>query len=46
MIDDLRERTRGQVFTAGDEGYDEARKVNNAMHDKRPRGDRPVRERR
>ncbi len=35
-IDDLRERTRGQIFTEGDEGYDEARRVHNAMHDKRP----------
>ncbi|MEV5963735.1 FAD-binding oxidoreductase [Kribbella sp. NPDC051952] len=35
-MEDLRERTRGQIFTAGDEGYDAARRVNNAMHDKRP----------
>ena len=35
-MDDLRERTRGQIFTEGDEGYDEARRVHNAMHDKRP----------
>jgi len=36
-IDNLRERTRGQIFTEGDEGYDEARRVRNGMHDKRPR---------
>jgi FAD/FMN-containing dehydrogenase len=36
-IEDLRERTRGPVYAAGDEGYDEARKVYNAMHDKHPR---------
>jgi FAD/FMN-containing dehydrogenase len=36
-IEDLRERTRGPVYAAGDDGYDEARKVYNAMHDKRPR---------
>lgn len=35
-IEGLRERTRGQVFTVGDEGYDAARRVNNWMHDKRP----------
>jgi FAD/FMN-containing dehydrogenase len=35
-IDDLRERTRGQVFTDGDEGYDEARRVHQAMYDRRP----------
>jgi len=36
-IEDLKERTRGPVFTDADEGYDEARKVHNAMHDKHPR---------
>ncbi|MEV4264127.1 FAD-binding oxidoreductase [Kribbella sp. NPDC049584] len=35
-IDDLRERTRGQVFTEGDEGYDAARRVHNGMYDRRP----------
>ena len=32
----LRERVRGQVLTAGDEGYDQARAVHNGMFDKRP----------
>jgi FAD/FMN-containing dehydrogenase len=36
-IENLRERTRGLVFTDTDEGYDQARKVYNAMHDKHPR---------
>jgi FAD/FMN-containing dehydrogenase len=35
-IENLRERTRGPVITDADEGYEQARKVNNAMHDKRP----------
>ncbi len=34
--DQLRERVRGTVVTPEDEGYDEVRKVNNAMIDKRP----------
>jgi FAD/FMN-containing dehydrogenase len=33
----LRERVRGHVLTAADEGYDEARAVHNGMFDKRPR---------
>ncbi|MDX6261153.1 MAG: hypothetical protein QOH84_2841 [Kribbellaceae bacterium] len=36
-IEDLKERTRGPVITDADEGYDEARKVHNAMIDRHPR---------
>ena len=36
-IDVLREQCRGQVFTAEDPGYDEARAVWNGMFDKRPK---------
>ena len=35
-VEPLRERVRGQVLTAGDEGYDQARAVHNGMFDKRP----------
>ena len=35
-IDKLREQVRGDVITADDERYDEARKVRNGMIDKRP----------
>ena len=35
-LDGLREQVRGQLVTAADDGYDEARKVYNAMIDKRP----------
>jgi FAD/FMN-containing dehydrogenase len=36
-IEQLRERIRGPVITAQDEGYEDARKVYNAMIDRRPR---------
>ena len=35
-LDSLLEEVRGEVFTDGDEGYEEARSVYNAMIDKRP----------
>ncbi|MGH2349260.1 MAG: FAD-binding oxidoreductase [bacterium] len=36
-IEQLRERVRGEVITPRDEGYEQARKVFNAMIDRRPR---------
>ena len=35
-VEPLRGRVRGQVLTAGDDGYDQARAVHNGMFDKRP----------
>jgi FAD/FMN-containing dehydrogenase len=36
-LEKLRARFRGQIVQAGDEGYDDARKVYNGMIDRRPR---------
>ena len=33
---DLREKVRGPVLEAGDDGYDEHRMVHNFMHDRKP----------
>jgi 3-dehydroquinate synthase class II len=35
-IDQLREQVRGAVITPDDEGYEQARRVYNAMIDRRP----------
>ena len=35
-IEQLRSRVRGEVIEPADEGYDQHRKVRNAMHDRRP----------
>ncbi|MDP2480220.1 MAG: FAD-binding oxidoreductase [Candidatus Palauibacterales bacterium] len=36
-MESLRKRVRGPIITADDEGYDQARAVYNAMHDRHPR---------
>jgi FAD/FMN-containing dehydrogenase len=36
-VESLQERVRGEVVEPGDPGYDDARKVYNGMHDRRPR---------
>jgi FAD/FMN-containing dehydrogenase len=36
-IQQMREQVRGEVIEPSDDGYDDARKVYNAMHDRRPR---------
>jgi FAD/FMN-containing dehydrogenase len=36
-VEQLRERVQGEIMTAEDPGYEEARKVHNAMIDRRPR---------
>lgn len=36
-VGQLRDQVRGEIITAEDPGYEEARKVHNAMIDRRPR---------
>ena len=42
QVDDFRASLHGESLLPGDEGYDGARHIWNAMVDKRPRTDRPL----
>ena len=39
-VQELRDATRGEVFTAGDDGYEEACGIWNGVHDEPPAGAR------